>query len=668
MKRRGMFGATTTAQPPARTTGSIEDGALAALARAGVARADAARTTPDLFTAAGLANAAANMDAAIAADEANPASVAERPSGPVIPGQVGYAKSALDIALDAKILQESGGKPVAERDYRNTSNERIRSIYGSRVAKFTDKELNRLKSDPKKFFDHVYRSIGGYAFRGRGTIQLTGKRNYTRASKAIFGDDRLVKNPDLVLEPGINRQVVKWYMGQGLPTMSKRMGIPISDNMSQQDANTLVFSTLAGRPITEESGGYLGALYKDHAERVASITSNKTPQILSPQGDRELLASTSSPGLLATLGEGALNFMFPAAQAADFPPLTDTSKRVELGSIPEPEEKNRSAEYNPALGLQQEPGALGRAMGIGQSPEKLKKPITSDEILYPSKTKEAPAPAPVLGAAAADSGSIEDSALADTVGRTPIDKATVEKIAATPVEKFVELGTQVNLRDSLSVRQAKLEDQMLGVLIDIAASSITIDNPRIPAWLPEVLLKRAALQQGMVKSGFENAIAVRDPMTAATFLRDITGRDIRPTVTDAGYVLLEGDRAVSPKPMKTIGELLQQMKAIGDGAFAASISKRAQARADQIFAAAIASRAKAQDQEAAKELEILKARAKAGKIKTSKNSLTNDIFFHDDITGEITGYITTINDKLVYIRGAPPSATTMAATATMGLK
>ena len=120
--------------------------------------------------------------------------------------------------------------------------------------------------------------------------------------------------------------------------------------------------------------------------------------------------------------------------------------------------------------------------------------------------------------------------------------------------------------------------------------------------------------------------------------------------------------------MKTIGELLQQMKAIGDGAFAASISKRAQARADQIFAAAIASRAKAQDQEAAKELEILKARAKAGKIKTSKNSLTNDIFFHDDITGEITGYITTINDKLVYIRGAPPSATTMAATATMRLK
>lgn len=38
----------------------------------------------------------------------------------------------------------------------------------------------------------------GAKFRGRGLIQLTGRLNYTRASKEIYGDDRLVKNPELV--------------------------------------------------------------------------------------------------------------------------------------------------------------------------------------------------------------------------------------------------------------------------------------------------------------------------------------------------------------------------------------------------------------------------------------------------------------------------------------
>lgn len=38
----------------------------------------------------------------------------------------------------------------------------------------------------------------GWKYRGRGLIQLTFKDNYLKASKAIYGDDRLVKNPDTV--------------------------------------------------------------------------------------------------------------------------------------------------------------------------------------------------------------------------------------------------------------------------------------------------------------------------------------------------------------------------------------------------------------------------------------------------------------------------------------
>lgn len=35
-------------------------------------------------------------------------------------------------------------------------------------------------------------------FAGRGYIQLTGSANYKAASQALFNDDRLLDNPDLV--------------------------------------------------------------------------------------------------------------------------------------------------------------------------------------------------------------------------------------------------------------------------------------------------------------------------------------------------------------------------------------------------------------------------------------------------------------------------------------
>lgn len=40
----------------------------------------------------------------------------------------------------------------------------------------------------------------GWKYRGRGIPQLTGKSNYLDMSKKLFGDDRLVQNPDQVSE------------------------------------------------------------------------------------------------------------------------------------------------------------------------------------------------------------------------------------------------------------------------------------------------------------------------------------------------------------------------------------------------------------------------------------------------------------------------------------
>lgn len=52
----------------------------------------------------------------------------------------------------------------------------------------------------------------GWRYRGRGLKQLTFKDNYLRASKAFFGDDRLVKNPDLVVtDKNIAVETGCWY-------------------------------------------------------------------------------------------------------------------------------------------------------------------------------------------------------------------------------------------------------------------------------------------------------------------------------------------------------------------------------------------------------------------------------------------------------------------------
>lgn len=62
----------------------------------------------------------------------------------------------------------------------------------------------------------------GYLYRGRGYVQLTGRRNYLKAGKALGYD--LVKTPDLALDPNIATQILVkgcmegWFTAKKLDT------------------------------------------------------------------------------------------------------------------------------------------------------------------------------------------------------------------------------------------------------------------------------------------------------------------------------------------------------------------------------------------------------------------------------------------------------------------
>ena len=66
---------------------------------------------------------------------------------------------------------------------------------------------------------------------------------YAAASQAIYGDDRLLKNPDLVTsDPKVGASVMGWYYeGQGTPL--SQYGIDVTQDLTDEQAQSLMTST-----------------------------------------------------------------------------------------------------------------------------------------------------------------------------------------------------------------------------------------------------------------------------------------------------------------------------------------------------------------------------------------------------------------------------------------
>lgn len=61
----------------------------------------------------------------------------------------------------------------------------------------------------------------GWKYRGRGLIQVTGKANYLACSRALFGDDRLILQPELLEQPQYAALSAAWFWSvNGLNTLA----------------------------------------------------------------------------------------------------------------------------------------------------------------------------------------------------------------------------------------------------------------------------------------------------------------------------------------------------------------------------------------------------------------------------------------------------------------
>ena len=61
----------------------------------------------------------------------------------------------------------------------------------------------------------------GQRYRGRGLIQITGRSNYRSASLALFGDERLLQQPELLEHPEWAAESAAWFWeSRGLNTLA----------------------------------------------------------------------------------------------------------------------------------------------------------------------------------------------------------------------------------------------------------------------------------------------------------------------------------------------------------------------------------------------------------------------------------------------------------------
>lgn len=214
---------------------------------------------------------------------------------------VGITNPFVRTALLANIEKESGFKPRDE-NLNYSSVERIKKVFPTavRVARLSDEDLKQYTNNPEQLAELVYghkspvgKLMGntepgdGYKYRGRGFIQITGKKNYERFGSQIGVD--LVKNPDAANDPIIAAKIAAMFVKQGL---KGRM-----DFKSQPEANRAVTQVIggAGLDLSKGIGAEILAKVENYSTRYADT------------GSASMVTNTPSTGATTSSASAEVN-------------------------------------------------------------------------------------------------------------------------------------------------------------------------------------------------------------------------------------------------------------------------------------------------------------------------------------------------------------------------
>ncbi len=194
--------------------------------------------------------------------------------------KMGITNSFSLAAILSIVSKETGFKYKAESSYSTTDNARIRKIFSTRVAIYTESDLTTLKKNDAQFFDAVYgykTKVGrdggntapgdGFKYRGRGANQITFKNSYLKIGNQIGVD--LISNPDLLNTPTVAaRAAIQFFINtfKTVPraTLAKYNSTGINDFKSLPDSVGAFYHANAGfgHPTSKIEADVTGGLKK----------------------------------------------------------------------------------------------------------------------------------------------------------------------------------------------------------------------------------------------------------------------------------------------------------------------------------------------------------------------------------------------------------------------
>lgn len=175
----------------------------------------------------------------------------------------GFSKEVI-CGILGNIQIESNFKCIVE-NMNYTTAARLRTVFPSHFSGQSDTYVNKYVKNPVALGDLVYKKLGGYKYRGRGFIQITGLSNYK-----TYGDGTdVVNNPDLAATPEIAAKMTVNYI--------KKVAFPLYKNLNDcKDA--AVVADVITKAIQGPGKNYTKGFLLDHLleKRKAALNFYKT--------------------------------------------------------------------------------------------------------------------------------------------------------------------------------------------------------------------------------------------------------------------------------------------------------------------------------------------------------------------------------------------------------